>query len=95
MSKADDALTTSAKPTATRRSVLSQGAGLAGAAVVGYAGLLPIHALAAISQPMPPANDNELADLAESRQLIAALIANDTEISAAEEAGDTERAEAL
>jgi hypothetical protein len=44
---------------------------------------------------MPPANDNELADLAESRQLIAALIANDTEISAAEEAGDTERAEAL
>jgi hypothetical protein len=89
MSKADDALTTSAKPTPTRRSILSQTARLAGAAVLGYATVEPAQALAVFSQ-MAPANENEHADLAEARRLVAALNAADDKISAASEADDAE-----
>jgi hypothetical protein len=70
MSKADNGLTTSANPTPTRRSILSQTARLAGAAVLGYATVEPAQALAVFSQ-MAPANENEHADLAEARRLLA------------------------
>ena len=93
MSKADDALTTSANPTPTRRSILSQTARLAGAAVLGYATLHPAEALATVSQ-MAAANENEHADLAEARRLVAALNAADDKISAASEAHDADAEEA-
>ena len=93
MSKADDALTTSANPTPTRRSILSQTARLAGAAVLGYATVEPAQALAVFSQ-MAHANENEHADLAEARRLVAALNAADDKISAASDAHDAEAEEA-
>jgi hypothetical protein len=43
MSKADDALTTSAKPTPTRRSILSGGVRIAGAAIAGMAAIPSVH----------------------------------------------------
>lgn len=93
MSKADDALTTSANPTPTRRSILSRTAGIAGAAVLGYATPHPAEALAAVSQ-MASAIENGQADLAEARRLVAALNAADDKISAASEALDTATEEA-
>jgi hypothetical protein len=93
MSKANDGLTTSASPTPTRRSVLSQTARLAGAAVLGYSTLYPAEALAAVSQ-MAPANENEHAALAEARRLVAALNAADEKIEAASAANDPSGEEA-
>jgi hypothetical protein len=91
MSKADDGLTTSANPTPTRRSILSQTARLAGAAVLGYATIEPAQALAIFSQMA--SNENEHADLAEARRLVEALNAADDKISAASEARDAEAEE--
>ena len=80
-------------PTPTRRSILSQTARLAGAAVLGYATVEPAQALAVFSQ-MAPANENEHADLAEARRLVAALNAADDKISAASDAHDADAEEA-
>ena len=93
MSKADNGLTTSANPTPTRRSILSQSARLAGGALLGYATVEPAQALVVFSQ-MASANENEHADLAEARRLVAALNAADDKISAASEADDAEAEEA-
>jgi hypothetical protein len=58
MSKADDALTTSANPTPTRRSILSAGAQIAGAAVIGsVAGISSDAAVAAQNKTSPIGTD--------------------------------------
>jgi len=88
MPKADHALTTYPTVTPTRRSVLSQ---TARPAVLGCATIPPADALAIVSR-MGTANEH--ADLAEARRLIAALIAADNKVAAADGAGDAEGAEA-
>ncbi len=95
MSKADDAITTSADPTPTRRNILSGGARIAGAAIAGMAAIPSLQALAAIPVQPLPVNENATKNLADVRRLIAALVAIDERISAAEEAMDAARVKKL
>jgi hypothetical protein len=95
MSKADDAITTSAKPTPTRRSVLSGGVRIAGAAIAGMAAIPSVQALAAIPAQTLPVSENAHKNLAEVRRLVAALIRIDGRIGEADEAHDDVRLEKL
>jgi hypothetical protein len=95
MSKADDAITTSAIPTPTRRNILSGGARIAGAAIAGMAAIPSLQALAAIPAQSLPVRENAHKNLAEVRRLIAALVAIDERISAAEQVDDVLRVKRL
>ena len=86
MSKADDALTTFANPTLTRRSILSGGARIASAAIAGMAAIPSLQALAAIPAQPFPVNENAQKTLAETRRLIAAIISIEDRIDRARDA---------
>ena len=68
MSKADDALTTSTNATPTRRSILSGGTRIAGAAIGGMAAIPSLQALAAIQAQPLAVSENATKNLAEVRR---------------------------
>jgi hypothetical protein len=65
------------------------------AVTAGIAAVSPAQILASLKAEASPANENHHADLVEARRLIGQLIAIDTQMSAAEEAHDTELAAQL
>jgi hypothetical protein len=95
MSKADNGLTTSANPTPTRRSILSGGVRIAGAAIAGMTAIPSLQALAAIPGQSLPVNENAQKTLAETRRLIAAMIGIEERIGEADRAHDQLRQKKL